>query len=199
MMSRLPSGAHHALARCHVGIAGAGGLGSNVAICLARSAVGTLTIIDFDVIEPSNLNRQQFFIDQLGEAKVKALAINLARINPFVRVLPHEQKLDAAAVPALLGGCDVVVECFDSPSAKAELSFAMRRFLPKTPLVMASGLGGLGPASAIACRRVFGNHFIIGDEASEPDLGLFASRVMLVAAYQAHVALRLLLGAARGE
>lgn len=197
LVARHGPGVHEKLKRGHVGVAGCGGLGSTLAVALARSGVGKLTLIDFDVVEPSNLNRQQFFVDQIGQPKVEALAANLARINPYVVLDKHQQRITKANVPSLFGGCSVVAECFDNPAAKAELSLAMRRSLPAVPLVAVSGIAGYGPASAITCRRVLGNHFLVGDgmTAAQPGRGLLAPKVTVAAGYQANVVLRLLLGA----
>lgn len=164
------------LARAHVGVAGCGGLGSTLAVALARAGVGTLTLVDFDVVEPRNLSRQQYFVEQVGEPKVEALAANLGRINPRVALRLHRLRLTSADVSRLFSDCSVVAECFDVPSAKAELSTAMRRELPGIPMVGVSGLAGLGPASAISSRRVFRHHFLVGDGVSsvESGQGLFA-------------------------
>jgi sulfur carrier protein ThiS adenylyltransferase len=188
---------HEKLKSGQVGVAGCGGLGSTLAVALARSGVGKLSLVDFDVVEPSNLNRQQYFIDQIGQPKVDALADNLSRINPYVQLELHRLRLTKANVTQLFAQCDVVAECFDNPVAKAELSFAMRRLLPAIPLVAVSGIAGYGRASSISSRRVFGNHFLIGDgvTAAEPGRGLLAPKVTVAAGYQANVVLRLLLGA----
>lgn len=197
LVARHGPGVHARLKAAHVGIAGCGGLGSTLAIALARSGIGSLTLVDFDVVEPSNLNRQQYFVDQIGLYKVEALAANLERINPYVRLAKHQLKLTQGDVPDLFGSCDIVAECFDSPAAKAELAMAMRRFLPQTPLVAVSGIAGHGPASDIVSRRVFGNHFLIGDRvsAAQPKRGLLAPRVSVAAGVQANVVIRWLLGA----
>jgi sulfur carrier protein ThiS adenylyltransferase len=187
---------HEKVRRARVGVAGCGGLGSTVAIALARTGVGSLVLVDFDVVEPSNLNRQQYFVDQLGAYKVDALAENLARVNPYVRVERHRRRIGAADVPALFGGCDAVAECFDDPAAKAELAGAMRARLPAIPLVAVSGIAGHGPAERIRSRRIFGGSFLIGDgeSAARPGLGLLAPRVTVAAGHQANVILRLLIG-----
>jgi sulfur carrier protein ThiS adenylyltransferase len=166
-------------------------------VALARSGVGTLVLVDFDVVEPSNLNRQQFFVDQIGLPKVEALASNLARINPYVELVCRGMRISAADVPAVFAGCDVVAECFDNPAAKAELSFAMRKHLPAVPLVAVSGIAGHGPAGDIESRRVLGNQFLVGDRvsAAQPGRGLLAPRVTVAAGHQANIILRLLLGA----
>jgi sulfur carrier protein ThiS adenylyltransferase len=196
-VARHGPGVHAKLKRGTVGIAGCGGLGSTVAVALARSGVGKLVLVDFDLVEPSNLNRQQYFIDQIGLPKVDALGENIGRINPYVQVELHRLRLTKAQVTGVFAHCNVVAECFDSPSAKAELSGAMRKQLPTIPLVAVSGIAGYGPASAISSRRVFGNHFLIGDgvTAAEPGRGLLAPKVTVAAGYQANVVLRLLLGA----
>jgi sulfur carrier protein ThiS adenylyltransferase len=197
LVARHGPGVHAKLKLGHVGIAGCGGLGSTLAVALARSGVGKLTLIDFDVVEPSNLNRQQFFVDQIGVPKTVALGANLRRINPYVELVHCQLKLTRVDVPRLFGGCNVVAECFDNPAAKAELSSAMRRSLPDIPLVGVSGIAGYGPASQIRSRRVFGKHFLIGDGVSAAALGqgLLAPRVTVAAGYQASVVVRLLLGA----
>lgn len=188
---------HERLKRSQVGIAGCGGLGSTVAVALARSGVGRLVLVDFDVVEPSNLNRQQYFVDQIGLPKVEALAANLTRINPYVTYKRHDLRLGSNDVHRVFAGCDVVAECFDSAAAKAELAMAMRKHLSNVPLVAASGLAGFGPASDIVSRRVLGNHFLVGDgiSAAQPGQGLLAPRVTVAAGHQANIVLRLLLGA----
>jgi len=187
---------HARLRGAKVAIAGCGGLGSTLAVALARSGVGCLSLIDFDVVEPSNLNRQQYFVDQLGLPKVHALAENLRRINPYVSLECRRQRLTGEAVGECCAGSDVIAECFDDPAAKAELFCAVRRHLPETPLVGVSGIAGTGPASLITCRRVFSNCFLIGDGSTGAEVGrgLLAPRVTVAAGYQANVILRLLLG-----
>jgi sulfur carrier protein ThiS adenylyltransferase len=203
LVARHGPGVHEKVKRARVAVAGCGGLGSTLAVALARTGVGALILVDFDVVEPSNLNRQQYFVDQLGRHKVDALAETLARINPYVALERHRRRLRAAEVPALFAGADVVAECFDDPAAKAELCTAMRRHLPRTPLVAVSGIAGVGPASAIRARRVLGRSFLVGDgeTGAQPGRGLLAPRVTVAAGHQASVILRLLLGeiGERGE
>lgn len=195
LVARHGPGVHAKLKLAHVGIAGCGGLGSTLAVALARSGVGTLTLVDFDLVEPSNLNRQQFFVDQIGLPKTLALTANLLRINPYVKIASHQLRITAVDVARLFGSSSIVAECFDNPSAKAELSRAMRLDLPAIPLVGVSGIAGYGPASAIRSRRVFRNHFLIGDgvTAAAPGRGLLAPKVTVAAGYQANVIVRLLL------
>jgi sulfur carrier protein ThiS adenylyltransferase len=196
LVARHGPGVHEKIRGARVGVAGCGGLGSTVAVALARTGVGALVLADFDVVEPSNLNRQQYFVDQIGDYKVDALAANLARINPYVRVERHRRRVCAELVPELFGACDVVAECFDDPSAKAELATAMCSRLPGKPFVAVSGIAGHGPAERIRSRRIFGGSFLVGDgeSAARPGLGLLAPRVTVAAGHQANVVLRLLLG-----
>src|SRR5512143_1113963 len=114
MMARHTPGVHDRVKLGKVGIAGLGGLGSTVAIALARVGVGMLVLADFDVVEPSNLNRQQYFVDQIGRHKTEAMEENLRRINPAVACERHHMRLGPADVPRLLAGCHVVAECFDN-------------------------------------------------------------------------------------
>jgi sulfur carrier protein ThiS adenylyltransferase len=189
--------AHARLGECRVGIAGCGGLGSTVAVALARSGIGALTLVDFDLVESSNLNRQQYFIDQIGLPKVDALAANLRRISPHVQLVCHRCRLTGSGVPSVFGDCTAVAECFDNPASKAELLTAMTRVCPSTSVVGASGIAGCGPASGITCRRVFGNHFVVGDGVTGVEMGVapWAPRVTVAAGFQANVIVRLLLDA----
>ena len=94
MMARHTPGIHQKIKSAVVGIAGLGGLGSTLAIALARIGIGTLILVDFDVVEPSNLNRQQYFVHQIGMPKVEALQENISRVNPCVKVHTHLERLD---------------------------------------------------------------------------------------------------------
>jgi sulfur carrier protein ThiS adenylyltransferase len=196
MAARHTPGVHERLKGATVGIAGAGGLGSAVAIALARTGIGHLVIADFDVVEPSNLNRQQFFIDQIGQFKVEALRDNLARINPFVRVSPWPVRLTAANIPTLFAEAQVLVEAFDAAEQKAMLAETFLTHCPGRPLVAASGLAGHGPANTVLTRRVAANFYLVGDgeSAARPGAGLMAPRVGIAAHHQANAVLRLLLG-----
>ena len=196
MTARHGPGVHAKVKRARVGVAGCGGLGSAVATALARLGVGAMLLVDFDIVEPSNLNRQQFFVDQLGELKTEALASNLARINPYVTGERRELRLTRENAAEVFDGCDVVAECFDDPAAKRDLAVAMRTGLPETPLVTVSGIAGYGPAEEIRVRRVLKNVWLVGDgeTAARPGCGLLAPRVAVAAGMQANVILRILLG-----
>lgn len=196
LMARHGPGVHARLKRGRVGIAGCGGLGSAVATALARSGVGRLVLVDFDVVEPSNLNRQQFFVDQIGRPKVEALAENLRRMNPCVEVEERPMRLTRENLAGVFTGCDALAECFDDPAMKHAMTLAVRRELPETPLVTVSGIAGYGPATRIRVRRIFQNVYLVGDgeTAARPGCGLLAPRVAVAAGHQANLILRLLLG-----
>ncbi|TFG83437.1 MAG: sulfur carrier protein ThiS adenylyltransferase ThiF [Spirochaetales bacterium] len=189
-----------ALAKKRVGIAGAGGLGSNCAAALARAGVGSLVIADFDTVSRDNLDRQYFFLDQVGMAKVDALAANLARIDPGIRIETARIRLDADSAVALYSGCDVIVEAFDEAAAKSMLIEAVLSRLPGVPVVAASGLAGWGASDSIYVRRC-GDLVVVGDEDREvsPNLPPVAPRVGVVANFQANEALELLLGPMDGD
>jgi sulfur carrier protein ThiS adenylyltransferase len=182
-----------ALRRSTVGIAGAGGLGSNVAVSLARAGVGRLVIADFDTIEPSNLNRQQYTIDQVGRVKVEALKENLLRINPFSVYEIHNVRITRKNAADVFRSVDVLVEAFDRAEAKEMLIETCLRRYPGRPIVAASGLAGYGKNRALHTRRL-GNLFVCGDEDSQSPKGIspMAPRVGIVANMQANLVVELL-------
>jgi sulfur carrier protein ThiS adenylyltransferase len=196
MAARHSPGVHARVKGSRVGIAGVGGLGSTVAIALARLGVGTLVLADDDVVEPSNLNRQQYFVDQLGTVKVEALAETLRQVNPWTKIELHAARLTRESMPAVFRGCAVVVECFDGAEAKAMALACARTTMRDAAWVMASGLAGYGPSNEMAIQRVFENVYVAGDGASGagPGAGLMSPRVTICAGIQANAVLRLLLG-----
>jgi sulfur carrier protein ThiS adenylyltransferase len=196
LVSRHTPGVHDRLRQATVGIAGVGGLGSAIAVALARSGVGRLIIADFDVVEPSNLNRQQYFIDQIGLPKVDALRENLRRINPYVKVAVFYGVLNANNLPQAFAAADIIVEAFDDAGQKALLVETVRRQFPQRPLVAASGMAGYSSANSVITRKVGTNFYLCGDgeTAAEPGCGLMAPRVGVAAHHQANAVLRLLLG-----
>jgi sulfur carrier protein ThiS adenylyltransferase len=183
------------LGKFRVGIAGAGGLGSNCAVALARSGVGTLVLSDFDVIEESNLNRQYFFTDQVGMMKTIALKENIARINPDVFVIIHQKNLDRTNIPEIFSGCNVIVEAFDRSDMKEMLIETVQMKMSGTPLVVGSGVAGWGKSETVGCRKIDDTLYVCGDESSEvsdnmPPMG---PRVGMVANMQANVVIEILM------
>jgi len=191
-----PPGVTEILKGKKVFVAGAGGLGSNVCVMLARAGIGHITVVDFDLVEASNLNRQQYFRDQIGMPKVTALKENLLRINPELQIDAIEQKLTAANCENLIPEkTDLIFECFDSAEAKAMLtSFALSE-KPDIPVIAVSGIAGLGPCEDISINKGPGQLYIVGDGTSEmnTETGTISSRVSQVSAIQAHIGIRLLL------
>jgi sulfur carrier protein ThiS adenylyltransferase len=178
-----------------VGIMGLGGLGSAVAVALARMGVGRLLLADYDVVEPTNLNRQQYFIDQIGTPKTEALKTNLARINPYVSVETWGEKLTEDLIAQVFARVDVLTECFDDPEMKAvALRTALTRLQGKG-YVGASGVAGCGYNGAIVTRRLYPGVYVVGDgeTAAKPGQGLMAPRVGIAAHQQANQVLRILL------
>ncbi len=182
------------LRQATVGIAGAGGLGSNAAIMLARAGVGRLIIADFDKIEPSNLNRQQYTVHQVGLRKVKALRANLEQMTPYTEVVIHAGKVTARNLEKIFGGADLLIEAFDKAAEKAMLINGWLALHPDKPVIAASGLAGYGGNSKLKTRKL-GNLYICGDGSSEcaPRVSPMAPRVALVAAMQANLAVELLM------
>ncbi len=177
-----------------VGIAGAGGLGSNCAMALVRIGLGKLIIADFDVVSESNLNRQFYFRDQIGEKKIPALKTNLLRINPCLDFVGHDCCLVPDNIEEVFKGCDIIVEAFDRADQKAMLIETILTEFPDTPLVIGLGMAGVGLNDTIHCRQI-DNMYICGDEVSEigPDCPPIAPRVGIVSNMQANVVTEILL------
>ena len=183
------------LARFRVGIAGAGGLGSNCAVSLARSGIGTIVISDFDVVEPANLNRQYYFVSQLGMLKTTALKETIARINPDTIVIAHTEKLNRENIPEIFAGCDIIVEAFDTDQMKEMLAETIQVRMPGTPVILGSGLAGWGNIESIKRRRIDDTLYVCGDETTDttPDNPALAPRVGIVANMQADTVIEILM------
>lgn len=180
----------------HVAVIGCGGLGSNAANMLLRSGVGELTLVDFDVVEASNLNRQLFFRDQLGRHKAEALAETLLRIDPDSRLNVHTTKVTEDNLAGIVDGADVAIEAVDRADTKALIVNTLLARTPGLPVVSASGLAGIDSANAVTTERITDEFYLVGDLLSDVRHGhsLIASRVMTAAAHEAHAAIRILLG-----
>lgn len=178
-----------------VAVCGLGGLGSNVAVSLARSGVGTLLLIDFDKVDMSNLHRQQYAVSQLGMCKTDAMKQTLAEIAPYCNVVTHTVKLKEDNL-SLIADCDVVCECFDNTEYKALLVNGVSEYYPEKYIVAASGMSGLHTGNTIQTKKFGKRLYICGDGTSDvaDDGTLFAPRVMLCAAHQANTVLRIIAG-----
>ncbi|MCX6556877.1 MAG: sulfur carrier protein ThiS adenylyltransferase ThiF [Candidatus Aminicenantes bacterium] len=177
-----------------VGIAGCGGLGSNCAMALARAGIGSLVIADFDVVSRENLDRQYYFLDQVGQKKVLALQENLRKVNPDIKVEAHDVRLGPDEVVRIFQNCMLIIEAFDRADMKLMIIETVTERFPDKFIIAASGLAGYGQNNALRTRRL-GSLFICGDEVSEvsPELPPLAPRVAIVAAMQANQALEIIL------
>lgn len=184
-----------ALAAYKVGIAGCGGLGSNAAVALARVGVRHFVLADFDRVEPSNLNRQYYFLHQIGEYKTTALADNLHMIAKGLRLELHRKKLEFSNIADVFAKCDLVIEAFDKAEAKQMIAEAMLAFLPKIPLVMGNGMAGVGMFHMIRQEQWSENVYVCGDFVTEigEETPPLAPRVGIVSNMQANLSLELLL------
>jgi len=183
LMARHTPGVYEKVKRAIVGIAGIGGLGSHVAIALARIGVGKLLIADFDVVKPSNLNRQAFSIEQIGQIKVEALRENIRKINPYVKVETHQIRLTEKNTPQIFKEVDILIEAFDAPEEKVMLVNSFSKRYPEKSIVMASGLAGYAPSNWIKTRKIAKSLFVVGDMMTAAGIGcgLMAPRVGIAA------------------
>lgn len=179
-----------------VAIAGLGGLGSNVAFALARIGVGHLHLIDFDRVDLTNLNRQQYFLKHVGRNKTDALKEQLLEINPYLEIITDCVRVTEENLIFLFQEEDIICEAFDDPDAKALLACGILEHFPDKKLVSASGLAGYESSNLIHTRRVSRNFYLCGDEKTEAvyGKGLMAPRAALCAAHEANMITRLLLG-----
>lgn len=194
MTSKNPEGIQQRLKAARVAIAGLGGLGSNIAVMLARSGVGQLLLMDFDRVEPSNLNRQHYCIKHLGMYKTEALQMQLKEINPYINTEIKNIRLDGGNTEAALSGCDIVCEAFDDAQSKAELVNTVLERLPNAYVVAASGMAGIGSANSIKTIHPMKRLYVCGDMESDIKEGLTAARAVLCAAHQANAVLRIING-----
>lgn len=184
------------ISAARVAVCGLGGLGSNIAIALARAGVGHLHLIDFDRVDLTNLNRQQYAVGQLGQYKTDALRETLSLVSPYCDVTCDTIQVTEENLPDLLRNEDYICEAFDRAEAKAMLVSGVLEHFPEKYLVAGSGLAGLGSANTIQTRRVSQRFYLCGDGTSDSSvgLGLVASRVLVCAAHEANMILRLIAG-----
>jgi sulfur carrier protein ThiS adenylyltransferase len=182
-------GSTEILRRATVGIAGCGGLGSQAAVSLARAGVGRLILVDFDRVEESNLNRQHYFLEDIGRSKAEALGARLRSINPEVRASAVALRLEPGRVAEVFGPADLLIEAFDRAEDKRWLIEAWCRAFPERPVIAGSGVSGLGSSGRLRVRRS-GLIAVCGDEVSDASEGLCAPRVAIVANLQAGLAVQ---------
>lgn len=182
------------ISRAGVAVCGLGGLGSNVAFALARCGIGYLHLIDFDRVDLTNLNRQQYMAAQIGMPKPQALKEELLAVNPYLDIRTDFVKLTEENIPELLKDDRYICEAFDVPEAKAMLTNRILERFPDKILVGASGMAGLGNSNEIRTRKVLPNYYLCGDGTSDVQTcgGLMAPRIMICAAHQANQILELI-------
>jgi thiamine biosynthesis protein ThiF, family 2 len=196
MMARHTPNVHKKLKEGKVAIAGLGGLGSNIAVMLARIGVGHLLLVDFDIVEPSNLNRQSYYISHLGMEKTTALKNQIEQINPFITVETRTVRVTEENVCELFSGFGIICEAFDKPEAKSMLVNTVLDRLPDSKIVAASGMAGYESSNLIKTVKRMKRFYLCGDFENGAGIGqgLMAPRVQICAGHQANMILRLLLG-----
>ena len=187
---------HRRFSSASVAVCGLGGLGSNIAVALARAGIGTLLLIDFDLVDISNLHRQQYKASQTGRYKTEALAENLSEIAPYTKVKTLTAKITEENFAEVLKDADIVCEAFDQPDQKAMLVSGLLRTCPGTTVVSGNGMAGYGDANEIHTRKKLSRLYVCGDESTDVGggIGLMAPRVAVCAGHQANQVIRLLLG-----
>lgn len=195
MAARHTPGVHKKLKKGRVAIAGLGGLGSNIAINLARMGIGYIKLIDFDIVEPSNLNRQQYFIDQIGMLKTDAILDTLKKINPYIHYEPINIYVTKENVEKLFSDVDVIIEAFDRAENKAMLISTASKLFKNKCIIGASGVAGLYDTSLFKVKKLGEKVYIVGDFTNEamPGQGLMATRVAVAANIQANLAVNYIL------
>jgi len=201
MVARHTPGVHTRMKEATVGIAGLGGLGSAVAIALTRMGIGVLILVDFDLVEPSNLNRQHYTIEHIGMAKTDAMTKILAGINPYIRVITHRVVLGRSNIPQIFQNANIIVECLDRAEAKTMFIQTVAEFLPATYVIGVSGVADYGDSNSIRTRQLGEKIFMVGDlvKAAEVGRGLMAPRVGIAAHHQANLVVSLLMGSDNGK
>lgn len=179
-----------------VAVCGLGGLGSHIAMALARTGVGRLILIDFDRVELTNIHRQQYKVSQIGRYKTEALKENILEIAPFLQIEIINKVIRADNCAELLQDAQIICEALDKPESKAMLVNTVLEQMPGAYIVAASGMSGMGDSNTIKTARIMKRFYLCGDGISDvaDGIGLVATRVMLCAAHQAHTVVRLLAG-----
>ena len=175
-----------------IGIAGCGGLGSNVAVMLTRAGIGELILVDFDNVEISNLNRQHFFLSDIGKTKVEALSYHLKNINPDIKLNLINKKLIKEDIKPLFREIDILIEAFDKAEEKMWLVKEWLKTFKTKPIICGSGISGYGKSEEIKIQSS-GNLFMIGDQISDQSEGLCSPRINIAAAKQANLVIELLM------
>ena len=184
-------GVRDILSKRTVAIAGCGGLGSNAAVSMVRAGIGTLIIADNDVVEISNLNRQHYFLEDVGKKKTAALSAHLMAINPHLQLDAHFMELTPGNVCHIFKEADLLIEAFDRAESKAWLIETWCTHFPDRPVICASGLSGHGNTNSLTVKRS-GNIVMCGDGETDMTMGLTSSRVAIAANMEVNEAIEIL-------
>ena len=193
--ARFPEEMRTKLRNARVAVAGLGGLGSNIAVMLARSGVGELLLVDFDTVDVTNLNRQMYLIPQLGKPKAEALPEILYQINPYLTYRSVCIKVTPDNVKELFSDYSIVCEAFDKPDQKAMLVRELLTQCPETTVVSGNGMAGYADANEIRTCQVMKRLYVCGDQSTDVGngIGLIAPRVAVCAAHEANKVLQLIM------
>ncbi len=194
--ARHPAGWREKLLQARVAVAGLGGLGSNIALMLARSGVGHLLLVDCDVVDSTHLNRQAYGVDDLGVKKTRALERLIREASPYTEIETADVKIDRSNAAAVFGGHRYVCEAFDKAENKAMLTETLLAECPGTIIVSGIGMAGFGSCNDIRTEKRFGRLYVCGDASTDigDGIGLAAPRVAVCAGHQANTVIRLILG-----
>lgn len=193
--ARFPEEMQTKLRNARVAVAGLGGLGSNIAVMLARSGVGELLLVDFDTVDVTNLNRQMYLIPQLGKPKAEALPEILYQINPYLTYRSVCIKVTPDNVKELFSEYPIVCEAFDKPDQKAMLVRELLMQCPETTVVSGNGMAGYADTNEIRTCQVMKRLYVCGDQSTDVGngIGLIAPRVAVCAAHEANKVLQLIM------
>ena len=194
LIARHTPNVHNKLKKGKIAILGLGGLGSNIAISLARIGVGQLVLVDFDVVEPSNLNRQQYFIDDIGKYKTQAMYENISKINPFINIKTYNMLVNKENMN-VFNDVDIIIEAFDKPKYKAQISNYVLINMKDKHLIASSGMAGYYDSNIIKTKKIREKFYICGDFVNEAKIGqgLMAPRVAICANHMANLAMQILI------
>ena len=193
--ARFPDEMREKLRGAKVAVAGLGGLGSNIAVMLARSGIGHLFLVDFDVVDVTNLNRQMYFISHLGLPKTEALPQILYQINPYLTCESVRIKVMPENVRELFKEYPIVCEAFDKPDQKAMLVRELLMQCPETIVVSGNGMAGYGDTNDICTSQKMRRLYVCGDQKTDVGggIGLMAPRVAACAAHEANKVIQLIM------
>ena len=193
--ARFPDEMRKKLRGAKVAVAGLGGLGSNIAVMLARSGIGHLFLVDFDVVDVTNLNRQMYFISHLGLPKTEALPQILYQINPYLICESMRIKVTPENVRELFKEYPIVCEAFDKPDQKAMLVRELLMQCPETIVVSGNGMAGYGDTNDICTSQKMRRLYVCGDQKTDVGrgIGLMAPRVAACAAHEANKVIQLIM------